>query len=121
MIKTLMNLFKQDKEQFVVPKGVQDCMPAFGISQDGIIRLTKFPHNGLHKFSKTFKFTDINYEVASREDKEKMFLEYSELLNSFDSGAVTKITINNRKLNRKALEQTILIPALLQKIFAKKQ
>lgn len=110
MIRTLSNLLKQDKEQFFVPKGVQDCMPAYGISRDGIIRLTKFKKNGLHKYSKTFKFTDINYEVASREDKEAMFLEYSELLNSFDSGAVTKITINNRNLNRTALEQTILIP-----------
>lgn len=110
MIKTLTNLFKQDKEQFVVPKGVQDCMPAYGISADGILRLTKFKKNGMYKYSKTFKFTDINYAVASREDKEAMFLEYSELLNSFDSGAVTKITINNRKLNRTAFEQTILIP-----------
>ncbi len=110
MIKTLTNLFKQDKEQFIVPKGVQDCMPAYGISVDGILRLTKFKKNGMYKYSKTFKFADINYAVASREDKEAMFLEYSELLNSFDSGAVTKITINNRKLNRTALEQTILIP-----------
>ena len=110
MIKTITSLFKQDKEQFVVPKGVQDCMPAYGISQDGILRLARLKKNGLNKYSKTFKFTDINYAVASREDKEAMFLEYSELLNSFDSGAVTKITINNRKLNRTALEQTILIP-----------
>lgn len=110
MIKTLTNIFKQDKEQFIVPKGVQDCMPAYGISADGILRLTKFKKNGMYKYSKTFKFTDINYAVASREDKEAMFLEYSELLNSFDSGAVTKITINNRKLNSTALEQTILIP-----------
>ena len=39
-----------------------------------------------------------------------MFLEYSELLNSFDSGATTKITINNRRLNRLDFEKTILIP-----------
>lgn len=39
-----------------------------------------------------------------------MFLEYSELLNSLDSGATTKITINNRRLNRLDFEQTILIP-----------
>ena len=44
----------------------------------------------LHKYSKTYKFTDINYAVASREDKEAMFLEYSELLNSLDSGDVYK-------------------------------
>ena len=59
---------------------------------------------------KSFKFTDINYAVASREDKEGMFLEYSELLNSLDSGATTKITINNRRLNRLDFEKTILIP-----------
>ena len=39
-----------------------------------------------------------------------MFLEYSELLNALDSGATTKITINNRRLNKSDFEQTILIP-----------
>jgi hypothetical protein len=62
------------------------------------------------KFAKTYKFTDINYLVASREDKETMFLSYSELLNSLDSGATTKITINNRRLNKANFEQSILMP-----------
>lgn len=39
-----------------------------------------------------------------------MFLEYSELLNALDSGATTKITVNNRRLNKTDFEQTILIP-----------
>lgn len=39
-----------------------------------------------------------------------MFLDYSELLNSLDSGATTKITINNRRLNRANFEQSILMP-----------
>ena len=103
MIKTLRNLLKQDKEKFVVPKGVQDVIPVTVIYDDGIFR------NGKDKFSKTYKFSDINYAVASREDKEAMFLEYSELLNSFDSGATTKITINNRRLNRADFEKTILL------------
>ena len=89
MIKTLTNLFKQDKEKFVVPKGVQDVIPVAAIFDDGIFKV------GKDKYSKTYRFTDINYAVASREDKEAMFLEYSELLNSLDSGATTKITINN--------------------------
>ena len=104
MIKTLTNLFKQDKEKFVVPKGVQDVIPIKAIYDDGIFLV------GKDKFAKSFKFTDINYAVASREDKEAMFLEYSELLNSFDSGATTKITINNRRLNRLDFEKTILLP-----------
>ena len=104
MIKTLTNLLKQDKEKFVVPKGVQDCIPITAIYDDGIFRV------GKDKYSKSFKFSDINYAVASREDKEAMFLEYSELLNSLDSGATTKLTINNRRLNRLDFEKTILIP-----------
>ena len=104
MIKTLSNLFKQDKEKFIVPKEVQDCIPICAIYDDGIFRV------GRDKYSKTFNFTDINYDVASREDKEAMFLEYSELLNSLDSGATTKLTINNRRLNRLDFEKTILIP-----------
>ena len=104
MIKTLHNLFKQDKEKFVVPKGVQDVITITAIYDDRIFQV------GKDKFSKTFKFSDINYAVASREDKEAMFLEYSELLNSLDSGATTKITINNRRLNRLDFEKTILIP-----------
>ena len=104
MIKTLANLLKMDKEKFVVPKGVQDVIPVKAIYDDGIFKV------GKDKFSKSFKFSDINYAVASREDKEAMFLEYSELLNSFDSGATTKITVVNHRLNRLDFEQTILLP-----------
>ena len=94
MLRTLKNLFKQDREKFVVPKSVQNVIPIKTIWEDGIFLV------GRNKYAKTFKFEDINYAVARREDKEAMFLEYSELLNSLDSGATTKITINNRRLNR---------------------
>ena len=103
MIKTLKNLLKQDKERYTVPRKVQDVIPVRRIWKDGI-----FMTGG--KFAKTYKFTDINYLVASREDKESMFLTYSELLNSLDSGATTKITINNRRLNKANFEQSILMP-----------
>lgn len=41
MIKTLTNLFKQDKEKFVVPKGVQDVIPIKAIYDDGIFLVGK--------------------------------------------------------------------------------
>ena len=103
MIKTLKNLLKQDKERYTVPRKVQDVIPVRRIWKDGIFQVGG-------RFSKTYQFTDINYLVASREDKEQMFLAYSELLNSLDSGATTKITINNRRLNRANFEQSILMP-----------
>ena len=68
MIKTLTSLLKQDKEKFVVPKGVQDVIPVKAIYDDGIFKV------GKDKYSKTYKFTDINYAVASREDKRRCSL-----------------------------------------------
>ena len=103
MIKTVNNTLKQDKEKYQIPKKVQDIIPVRTVYPDGIFL------SGKGKYSKTFRFRDINYAVASRSDKEMMFLEYSELLNAFDSGATTKITINNRRLNRLDFENQILI------------
>jgi hypothetical protein len=103
MIKTLKRILSQDKERFVIPKGVQQAIPIRAMWPDGIFLVG-------NKFSKSFRFEDINYAVASREDKEAMFLAYGELLNALDSGATTKITINNRRLNRTDLADSILIP-----------
>ena len=103
MIKTIKTMAKQEKERYNVPRKVQDVIPVRRIWPDGIFLVGT-------KFTKTYKFTDINYLVASREDKESMFLTYSELLNSLDSGAVTKITINNRRMNKANFEQSILMP-----------
>ena len=103
MIKTLKNLMKQDKELYKVPRKVQDVIPVKRIWNDGIFLVG-------NKYTKMYRFSDINYLVASREDKESMFLTYSELLNSLDSGATTKITINNHRVNQKDLEAAILMP-----------
>ena len=103
MIKTLQNTLKQDKEHLTVPKSVQDTIPIRRIWPDGL-----FQFGG--KFSKTIRFSDINYAIASKADKTSMFLGYSELLNALDTGSTTKITINNKRLNRRNFEQEILIP-----------
>ena len=103
MIKTIKTMSKQEKERYTVPRKVQDVIPVRRIWPDGIFLVG-------NKFSKTYKCRDINYLVASREDKESMFLTYSELLNSLDSGAVTKITINNRRMNKANFETSILMP-----------
>ena len=103
MIKTLQNALKQDRESFVLPRSVQDAIPIRRVWPDGIFQFGS-------KFSKTIRFTDINYAIASKEDKTAMFLDYSELLNALDTGSTTKITVNNKRLNRQNFEQEILIP-----------
>ena len=103
MIKTLQNTLKQDRERFVLPKSVQDAIPIRRIWADGVFQFGS-------KFSKTIRFSDINYAIASKEDKTAMFLDYSELLNALDTGSTTKITINNKRLNRENFEREILLP-----------
>ena len=103
MIKTLQNTLKQDKEKFTVPRSVQDAIPIRRIWPDGVFQFGS-------KFSKCIRFSDINYAIASKEDKTAMFLNYSELLNALDTGSTTKITINNKRINRRNFESTILLP-----------
>ena len=54
MIKTLNNIFKQDREKFRVPKSVQQAIPIQAIWPEGIFQV------GRNKFSRTYKFVDIN-------------------------------------------------------------
>jgi len=101
-----MNLFggkKKVVEADKIPTTVEQAIPIQEIYEDGICLV------GRNLWSKTFRFTDINYEVASREDKEKMFLGYSEILNSFDSGATTKITVSNRRILRSNFEKNNML------------
>lgn len=104
MIKTLKTIMRQDKEKFRIPRSVQQAIPIRTIWKDGIFLV------GKNKYSKTYRFSDINYEVASGEDKKGMFLKYGELLNYFDCGATTKLTIVIRKMNKEELKEAVLIP-----------
>ena len=103
LIKTLSQALKMDKERFRVPKSVQQAVPIRRIWPDGIFQVG-------NKYSKSFRFTDINYAIASKADKTEMFLDYSELLNALDSGSSAKITLNNRRINKEEFEHSLLIP-----------
>ena len=103
MIKTLQSTLKQDREWLAVPRSVQDTIPIKRIWPEGIFQQGS-------KFSKTIRFSDINYAIAAKEDKTAMFLGYSELLNVLDYGSATKITINNKRLNRQDFADKMLLP-----------
>lgn len=101
-MKHFTNPFKKEKEGYFVPRTIQDTIPVNVVYEDGIFKV------GKDKYSKSFKFTDINYAVASKADKQEMFLSYCEVLNSLDCGAVTKLTINNRRLNKSDFHHDVL-------------
>ena len=103
MIRTLQNILRQDRESFAVPRSVQEAIPIRRVWPDGVFQYK-------NKYSKTLRFSDVNYAIASKEDKTTMFLDYSALLNALDAGSTAKITINNTRLNRGSFEREILLP-----------
>lgn len=101
-MKAIKQIMKKDHVPYRVPKRVQDVIPIKCMWSDGIFLVGT-------RYSKTFKLTDINYMVASQEAQKKLFLAYAALINSLDCGATTKITLNNRHLNRKNFADAVLM------------
>ena len=101
-MKAIKQVMKKDQEPYRVPKRVQDVIPIKRMWNDGIFLAG-------NRYVKTFKFTDINYMVASQDAQKKLFLSYAALINSLDCSTTTKITVNNRLLNRKNFADTVLM------------
>ena len=80
--KKLRKIEKANKERIKVPRTVQDTIPVDSVYKDGIFR------SG-NRYTKSYRFLDINYKIASGEDKNNLFLTYSDLLNSFDPSVMT--------------------------------
>ena len=95
---------KQVVEPDRVPATVEDTIPIQKIFEDGIFLV------GRNLWSKTFEFSDVNYEVASKDAKEDMFLQYSAILNAIEDGATAKITISNRFIPRSEFEAKNMLP-----------
>ena len=62
MIKTLKRINRDSDEKFNVPRSVQDVIPIRTLYKDGTFKVGR-------KFSKTYKFKDINYRVASKDNQ----------------------------------------------------
>ena len=102
MMRTLQHAKSDNRLKTKIPKSLQQFIPIDRIWPDGIFQLGT-------KFSKSYRIADINYAVASKQDQTALFLGYCELLNGLDVGSSTKVTINNRRLNRLDFDQSILI------------
>lgn len=95
-----MSLFghkQKTVEPDAIPTTVEQAIPIRDVCEDGIFLV------GRNLWSKTFRFTDVNYATASKEDKEGMFFAYSEILNNhtvegFDNHSQLYKENNNYKL-----------------------
>ena len=66
MIKSFSKLKKQNKEEFRIPKTTQDAIPVDTVYKDGIFKIG-------NRYTKSYRFLDINYAIASKEEKTGLF------------------------------------------------
>lgn len=101
----MRKLFKgrsTERDAFRIPRSVQQSIPIKRIYKDGIFRVSG-------RFSKTWRFFDINYAVASPEKQLELFLSYCGVLNSLPIDAGIKLTLVNRQLNRQEFSRNLLM------------
>lgn len=90
------NRIKKQKRK--IPKTVQQSIPIDTIYKDGVFRTGRL-------FSRTWRFSDINYAVASNDDQLQMFLAHSAILNGLPTDAMAQITVYNRQLHNKVFSK----------------
>lgn len=101
---------KAKKEKNRIPKTVQDTIPYEAVYEDGGLIEIK---PGV--FSKAYRLTDINYQIAKMQEQEEMFLRFGEFLNSFDSSIRFQIVIMNKNMNQDDFEAQTLLKAQYDK------
>ena len=86
------------------PQTVQQSIPYKEMYRDGICRVTD------RLFTKTLQFFDVNYQLATADDKAQIFESYCNFLNYFDSTISVQLTFINQRANMKEFARSIEIP-----------
>jgi len=102
MVKSLRNSAIMEKMPFTRKKIAQHTAPVKQIFDDGTFLTNK-------NYSRTYKFSDINFSVASKEDKKEMFFAWSDVLNGLPDGCTTKLSLINRRMDKDAFARNVLM------------
>lgn len=84
-------LKKASEPLYKTPKSIQETIEIMAVAENGIFEVSK------NKYSKCYRFQDINYTTATEDEQIGIFERYCKFLNSLDCNY--KITINNKNKN----------------------
>ena len=101
--KQVREIVRKAKRDDGVPQTVQQSMPFQRMFPDGICRV----ENGY--YTKTLQFQDINYQLATQEDKSAIFDEWCGFLNFFDSSVRFELSFLNMCTDEEDFEKSIMI------------
>lgn len=89
------------------PKSCQDTLHyKYMFQESGICQVTD------DFYSKMIKFSDINYQVAQRDEQIDIFARYCEILNYFDPNINVQIMVHNRRIDINEFKRQMLLPML---------
>jgi trsE len=92
-------LLKREKKNYTV----EDTIPYVRMLKSGICQLDEKHYN------KTVEFKDINYQLALEEDRDLIFNQFANFLNSFDPSISIEFTYVNQIGRNQELESAIQI------------
>ena len=94
-------LKKASEPLYKTPKSIQETIEIMAVAEKGIFEVSR------NKYSKCYRFQDINYTTATEDEQIGIFERYCKFLNSLDCNY--KITINNKNKNMEDLRDKVLI------------
>ena len=86
-----------------IPKTAQETIPIERIYADGIWQMG-------NRYSKTWAFSDINFQTLDEEEKNNILLTYASILKSLPDEAQAKISLVNKKMSRERFAKESLLP-----------
>lgn len=89
-----------------IPKTTQQSVPYIADYEYGLFEIAP------NTYSKSFDFTDVNYQIARMDDQVNIFCKWGECLNYFGSDVEMSYTINNKFVNKNLLLENIKINPL---------
>jgi type IV secretory pathway VirB4 component len=94
-------LKKADVPLYKAPKSIQETIEIEKVAANGIFEVSK------NRYSKCYRFRDINYTTTNEEEQMDIFERYCKFLNGFD--CAFKITVNNKNKDMGKLREYILL------------
>ena len=94
---------KKRLKKAAAPETTSQCLAYEALYDDGLCEIEE----GL--YSRTFKFSDINYQSARQEEQEGTFDQYCEILNSIEPPLHWQINIVDRSINPEKFRSSMFL------------
>lgn len=101
-MKTWKQVQLARRERITIPRTVQQTIPVNRIWEDGTFLSGRI-------YSRCYRFSDVNYQVVGKAQREEMFRKYQLFLGAMEAGGTYKLTVFNRHINMAAFEAAMYL------------